>query len=601
MSLQPKKGSPWTGFSVSLCHSSPIVGADNSCLQIMSRIIVILTVVISIIGCGCSRPDGKLWPFGWSKIDAPFDSVTLALEWKYVNKAPLDSLIPLSRRLRQLADEDPASNVKDVRARYWEARMKIKAGDYEEALNGFAEAAELCDSARYPYDMKRIRWNMDLEDHPLTAQWYQTRLDDAKFYEREGDLMLSGASYVEIGSMMENLGSLDYALMYYDKADSILTLGGFMNNVRYNRVNRALVDIRVRHDTVAGEKILRELADDPHIQTTGEVYDIILGDLYALCGDTLALHKAYNMVRNQPSQRYVQSMYESFLSEEALKRGDIDSARYYSDLGIAHLDEIIGAMETDALNVAEYNYKIRAKLMAATGRTDSAYHYLLLGNQSHDSLCVKERTQKILDMETMRQIGEMELTLEHAQSRQTLLMAIGILVAIFIGMLVAAYFYRRMQMQKVARMKASLELEQSQRRVVAMQLGIEEKDNLLSSVSRETANMMAKGEISHKAGSRIESSIKTHIGSQGERENFVETFATLHPDFAERLKADYPALTDADVRLASFIALGLENKHIARIMSIRPESVKQARWRLRQRMGLTAETSLDAAVARYVN
>ena len=156
-------------------------------------------------------------------------------------------------------------------------------------------------------------------------------------------------------------------------------------------------------------------------------------------------------------------------------------------------------------------------------------------------------------------------------------------------------------MQKVARMKASLELEQSQRRVVAMQLGIEEKDNLLSSVSRETANMMAKGEISHKAGSRIESSIKTHIGSQGERENFVETFATLHPDFAERLKADYPTLTDADVRLASFIALGLENKHIARIMSIRPESVKQARWRLRQRMGLTADTSLDAAVARYVN
>lgn len=190
--------------------------------------------------------------------------------------------------------------------------------------------------------------------------------------------------------------------------------------------------------------------------------------------------------------------------------------------------------------------------------------------------------------------------MEHAQSRQTLYMTIGILAAVFIGMLVAWYFYRRMQIQKLGRMKASLELEESQRRVLAMQLDMEEEGNLLSSVHREIADLTAKGEISHSAGNRIGSSIKTHIGTKLERDNFIETFSSLHPDFSERLKAAHPSLTDADVRLASFIALGLENKHIARIMSIRPESVKQARWRLRQRMGLTGDISLDAAIAAFV-
>lgn len=593
--LQPLKSGVAHLFFVIFAGSLAQVCRDTILIVAMYRFLAIITILLSVLSAGCSRSHDKIWPFGWTKVDEPFDSVTLALEWKYVRKFPSDTLVPLVARLRQLADADPASKVKDVRARYWEARLMLSEGRYDQALDSFARAAALCDSDKYPYDIRRIRWNMDIEDHPNTAERYEQLLDDALFYGREGDLLMEGATYMDIGSMMENLGSARNALMYYDKADSILTEGGFVNNVRYNRVNRALVDIRVNHDTVRGLTILRELAEDSAIQTTGDVYDIILGDLYALGHDTLALRKAYNLAKISPYQKYVLPLYEAFLTEECLKKGDLDSALYYSDLGLAHL------ADAESYEVGEYNYKSRAALMSAMGKSDSAYHYLLMGNKYHDSVCVKERDQQVLNVETMRQIGERRLDLEHTESRQTMLMSIGILMAVILGLLVAAYFYRRMQMHKMESMKASLELEQSKRRVLAMQLGIEEKDNLLSSVSKETADLMAKGEISHKAGNLIESSIKTHIGSQGERENFVETFANLNPDFADRLKADYPGLTDADVRLASFIALGLENKHIARIMSIRPESVKQARWRLRQRMGLTADISLDAAVSRYVN
>ena len=39
------------------------------------------------------------------------------------------------------------------------------------------------------------------------------------------------------------------------------------------------------------------------------------------------------------------------------------------------------------------------------------------------------------------------------------------------------------------------------------------------------------------------------------------------------------------MKLAVYMALGLDNKHIARLTGVRPESVKQAKWRLRKKMG----------------
>lgn len=42
--------------------------------------------------------------------------------------------------------------------------------------------------------------------------------------------------------------------------------------------------------------------------------------------------------------------------------------------------------------------------------------------------------------------------------------------------------------------------------------------------------------------------------------------------------------------------MGLDNNKISRLMMIRPESVKQARWRLRLKMGLDKGESLDEAI-----
>ena len=50
------------------------------------------------------------------------------------------------------------------------------------------------------------------------------------------------------------------------------------------------------------------------------------------------------------------------------------------------------------------------------------------------------------------------------------------------------------------------------------------------------------------------------------------------------------------MRLASYLVTGMDNKMIASTMGIRPESVKQARWRLRSKLALEKGASLEEAL-----
>lgn len=278
-----------------------------------------------------------------------------------------------------------------------------------------------------------------------------------------------------------------------------------------------------------------------------------------------------------------------------MKEGQIDSAVYYSDRAISKLPYVY------APSVRLLVYQSRANVMDAIGRVDSAYHYLSLAAALSDSIDEDTRAAEIFNSEILKQILEQEHRVDIEQRRHTMVFLYIILGVLVVGGAVAWTIYRRMQRQKLARVQTQLQLEQSQRQVLAMQLAMEEKDTLFNELSRDLNDLAEEGDISHKASIKLENSIKTHLGLEAERKGFVQTFTEVSPAFSRRLKERYPALSDADVRLASFIAVGLDNKHIARILSIRPDSVKQARWRLRTKLNLAGDESLDDIIAGFMD
>jgi len=74
---------------------------------------------------------------------------------------------------------------------------------------------------------------------------------------------------------------------------------------------------------------------------------------------------------------------------------------------------------------------------------------------------------------------------------------------------------------------------------------------------------------------------------------FREMFEKVHPGFFRKLQLIAPDITAAETRMASVIRLGLGNKHIASMLGVSGDTVRKAKFRLRQRLQLAEENSLE--------
>lgn len=72
-------------------------------------------------------------------------------------------------------------------------------------------------------------------------------------------------------------------------------------------------------------------------------------------------------------------------------------------------------------------------------------------------------------------------------------------------------------------------------------------------------------------------------------ENQVEK---LHPGFLNKLRASHPSLSIKDIKLCSYLRLGLSSKEVSGLLDITPKSVEIARVRLRKKLKLTTNIRL---------
>lgn len=62
----------------------------------------------------------------------------------------------------------------------------------------------------------------------------------------------------------------------------------------------------------------------------------------------------------------------------------------------------------------------------------------------------------------------------------------------------------------------------------------------------------------------------------------------------QQLKSRFPTLTSYDIRLCTYLKANLSTKEIATLLNITPDSVKKAKHRLRKKLEINPQTSLNA-------
>ena len=450
-------------------------------------------------------------------------------------------------------------------------------------------ALAVADSVGFPYEFFRLRALYRQLGHTRGAQSYRDVDEEARFYAQLGDAPMVAASYINMGTSLYLIGELDKGLEYIKKADDIHAGLGFNKMVARNAINVANIRYRQGLHREA-DSLLLDLLHSPEIAGDSVVFNLVMRNLYAHTNDVKWLKSAYQDVRGKENRRGLQGLYQALLSNHYDEAGQSDSAVAYSRMAMNNLDYI-----------SDYGYKgmvmqAYASTMEKEGKIDSALVYEKRYVEYSDSDMARMQQTEVLRMANIREVS-LAMTRENERVQRMRFSFIGML---FLVLLVAGaiYFmlYRRQQLHKIASRDSRLEMEKNRRHLLAVMLAMEEKNNLFNSLKSEIEVMRREETIGAPEASRLENAIKLHLAGGEEWDTFQEMFVKANPDFVSRLHEVYPDLSDSYVKLATYIYMGLDNNKIARLLVIRPESVKQARWRLRKMMGLDKDVSLDDAI-----
>lgn len=530
----------------------------------------------------CSRPRTAK-PHPWPAVNGAVDSLSQKLDYAIYHHADADSLEPWTSAMERQAALEPDNEELTSRASYYRAMTLRRGGDIAASDSMLGALLEEVDSGRYPYLYNRIAWHADNGTVRDVAAYERTvsRLD---YFRSAGDDFLAGALYTELGNLLKNVRDAEGAIAAYRSADSLYRITGAEDIAVFNRMNMASALI-VARDTAAAVSLLDGLRGDRYVLSRPDVEEMVLEKLYDYASDTTALLRLYDMQGEHPGSIALNGM-----SRYELERGRSDEALA---LAARALDEAIEEGEPD---FAAYALYAMSDASAAIGDTIAAFGFLKDAVDLTDAISIANEPDEISALETMRAISSRRLEAELRRNRTTLkYVCVGSVLTLLL--VVAGWVVTlRIQRLKMQGRRTASERDSISRRLIATQIARSESEQLITSVGKEIGDMSDCGRIPAGETRRIVNAIKSHAVKQGDRETFIETFSSMHPDFAQRLLELNSAFTEPDIRLATYIAMGMDTKHIADTMGVRPESVKQARWRLRTKLSLEKGASLEQAL-----
>ena len=119
------------------------------------------------------------------------------------------------------------------------------------------------------------------------------------------------------------------------------------------------------------------------------------------------------------------------------------------------------------------------------------------------------------------------------------------------------------------------------------------KNDVLQQIGELTRQYSDDRRIPDEYVRQVNSMISDSLRGDDEWSRFKVHFDSVHPNFFTKLKAASEELTENDLRLCAYLRIGMRAKDIASMLSVSPASVNTNRYRIRKKLGLTKEDSLD--------
>ncbi|GAA3589377.1 tetratricopeptide repeat protein [Flavivirga amylovorans] len=163
----------------------------------------------------------------------------------------------------------------------------------------------------------------------------------------------------------------------------------------------------------------------------------------------------------------------------------------------------------------------------------------------------------------------------------------------FLLSLIGFYAVRqKLKHSKIEKEKLDLELEFKKKELTTHALHLAKKNEVLEGLKQQ-AKSFKTSESGLKGYNQLIRTINFDLKDDNNWENFSRYFQEVHKDFNSNVKQKFPELTPNELRLMSLLKMNLSSKEIANILNISQEGIKKARYRLRKKLNISTEDSLQ--------
>lgn len=515
------------------------------------------------------------------------DSLTLSIERLMINDENADSVEVFNGRLKQLASASRPELHLQERAMLFETGILSIRLQKKEALDIISHLETEVDSIGDPYLYNRVktrRWIVDsIDDYSI----HKRLLSQIDYYAGIGDSVMLACDYIHLAQRYMNVGEAALAYECSQKADSLLEMVGYDETKLKNNINLIVELNRLGREEERDSLVARLLRDGRHKDNL-KYYTALLVNAYSFSGDATLLRRAYELLKGDSLFFSRTAIIEAMLGEEELAQGNLDSARWYSGEAMVKLDLV-----RDMSHRAEI-CRIAYELDSVAGDNHNALVHYRMMKEAEDRGRMESNPMETARMQ-YQLLAENERQAQAHHRRVTLLhTVVGILtLALAAGGVIILLLLRSRRLTR-RMLKAERERDSSYRKAALSMIKATEKESRLREMAEIVRNKKDEGEITERHAGEIISSLKVNIADSTDWNSFLEVFSGIHPDFVKRLTTDYPKLSQKQVQLCCYMKMGLDTAQIARIMSVKPETVWQSRWRLKRTLGLDSDDSLLA-------
>ncbi|WP_400078627.1 tetratricopeptide repeat protein [Winogradskyella sp. R77965] len=443
--------------------------------------------------------------------------------------------------------------------------VNIQKGNYQIALNQILKQVKILEKLNNPI-MLADAYN-NLAGVELTNENFESSIDynlkALPIYKAQNDTFYQAAVYNDLGMAYYSMGDFENAETNLNRS---LQLSQQLNNINLEA-------------TVLAN----------------------LGNTYTKKGDynkalefgTQSLELVQNIGRKN---KIVESLNGLGMTYSAM--GKEDKALEYYDKVVV-LSDTIGNKFFLSLG-----YKERATSYALLNNYKFAYDNLKQHLIIKDSIYNDTKSQQIGELRTIYdtekkeqqiqfQKNEIELlsTKNKVNNLQRLILGLGFAIA-----LITAYaYYQRNKRNKLAKEKAEVDLEFKTKELTTHALHLAKKNEVLNDL-KQKAKVLKQDANADPGYQMLIQTINFDLQDDANWKNFSKYFEEVHKGFNEKAQKQFPNITKNDLRLMALLKMNLSSKEIANILNISHAGIKKARQRLRKKMEIDSNTSLEATV-----